>query len=45
MLKKSKQTIIMAVIEKLLPKLIELVIKYIEELVKYDLDQDGKIGR
>ena len=29
----------------LLPKLLELGIKMLEELLKYDIDNDGKIGR
>ena len=29
----------------LLPKLLELGIKMLEEITKYDIDNDGKIGR
>lgn len=29
----------------LLPRLLELAVKIVEEYVKFDLDQDGKIGR
>lgn len=40
-----RQKLLEKLVTVLLPKLIELGIKMLEELVKYDIDNDGKIGR
>ena len=40
-----KQKLLEKLLVVLLPKLIELGIKLLEEYVKYDIDNDGKIGR
>jgi hypothetical protein len=39
------KTILLKIAEKILPQLLELVIKLVEELINYDLDKDGKIGK
>jgi hypothetical protein len=40
-----KQKLYEKLLVVLLPKLIELGIKLLEEYVNYDIDKDGKIGR
>jgi hypothetical protein len=40
-----RQKLLEKLVTVLLPKLIELGIKMLEELLRYDIDQDGKIGR
>lgn len=40
-----KQKLIEKLLVVLLPKMLELGIKLLEEYVKYDIDNDGKIGR
>lgn len=40
-----KQKLLEKLLVVLLPKLIELGIKLLEEYVKYDIDGDNKIGR
>ena len=40
-----KKRIILRIAEQVLPKLLEIAIKLLEELLKVDLDNDGKIGR
>ena len=37
--------ILFKIAESILPKLIEVTIKLIEELINADLDNDGKIGK
>ena len=40
-----KQRILLKLAEHILPKLIEVAVKLLEEFLKVDLDNDGKIGR
>lgn len=40
-----KEKILTKLVTILLPKLLELAIKMLEEVVKYDLDGDNKIGK
>lgn len=42
---KIQYKILEKLVTVLLPKLLELGIKMLEEFVKYDIDNDGKIGR
>ena len=40
-----KNRILLKLLEKVVPSLLDLIIKIIEELIKHDLDRDGKVGR
>lgn len=40
-----KQKLLEKLLVVLLPKMLEVGIKLLEEYVKYDIDNDGKIGR
>jgi hypothetical protein len=40
-----KTKILLKLAEKVLPSLLDLAVKLLEEIIKYDLDQDGKIGK
>lgn len=40
-----KQKILEKLVTHLLPKLLELGIKMLEEVLNYDIDNDNKIGR
>lgn len=40
-----KKAILIKLAETVLPQLISLVIKLVEELINFDLDKDGKIGK
>lgn len=40
-----KNKILAKLVESLLPKLLEIVIKILEEFINTDLDNDGKIGK
>lgn len=40
-----RQKLLQKLVTVLLPKLIELGIKMLEEVLRYDIDKDGKIGR
>lgn len=40
-----KQKLIMKIAIAILPRLLDLAIKMLEEVVKFDIDEDGKIGR
>jgi len=44
-MKNPKQQLIAVILTKLAPKLVELLIKILEESINYDLDGDNKIGR
>jgi len=37
--------VLLKIAESILPKLLEVTIKLIEELINADLDNDGKIGK
>lgn len=40
-----KEKLLTKIATAILPRLLDLAIKMLEEVVKFDLDQDGKIGR
>jgi hypothetical protein len=40
-----KEKLILKLATLVLPRLLDLAIKMLEEVVKFDIDQDGKIGR
>ena len=40
-----KEKLIMKLATVILPRLLDLAIKMLEEILKFDIDQDGKIGR
>lgn len=40
-----KEKLIVKIATAILPRLLDLAIKMLEEVVKFDIDQDGKIGR
>ena len=40
-----KEKLIQKLATAVLPRLLDLAIKMLEEVLKFDIDQDGKIGR
>ena len=40
-----KEKLIVKLATVVLPRLLDLAIKMLEEVVKFDIDSDGKIGR
>ena len=40
-----KEKLLTKLLITILPRLLDLAIKMLEEVVKFDIDQDGKIGR
>ena len=40
-----KEKLILKLATAVLPRSLDLAIKMLEEVVKFDIDQDGKIGR